>query len=1730
MGFSWSGAVGGTYNGQSGVSYDSSDWGTTTVTSGGLMQCSNIYCHGATMAPNGGTRTTATWSSAGTGTCGTCHGATAANPPLLGSHQTHVMNDTWAHPPDISPVNNYIYGRNLACTVCHGSLGADHVNGKADWAFDSATYPKLSGALYRGAAAGSASPVPGAYGQCTNLYCHSIVQTGTGGPLTGLPGEYKNPTWGTRTTGSCGTCHGTDLGHAWWGDLPMSTPEIDTGSHTKHLVAVGASAGLGDTPGGPGRCTACHNYVGSDMMNGCASVCHNRGDLHVNYQVDILFAPRYGGSGAVYNGTPAPGDGFGSCSNTYCHSNGTSVASRVVPANTSPVWGTGPVSCSGCHGYPPSYANGSPKANSHTAHSSRTCDKCHFITTTDSLSISSLGRHLNFVYDLSPGAGVSFSYAYGTTGGSCSSISCHFSGSATWGSTVACGGCHAAANDTLTTGSHATHLVSVRGPNGVVSTSIYCGKCHGSGAAWGSHAGHANGIVNFGDGNPLATTTVCDICHSPDGLYDGVNDPVIGAKANWYTGVYAGNSLQAGKEKWCSTCHDAGTSVIVGRQAPDVVGNGVSYGYYISGHGAKTTECDGCHGLDMNHNFDGQKTYLGASNNYQAGFRLRDTLTVPLAGAACSSYNNNDYKLCFNCHSEADLMSDIKDHGCYDCGWTSNNFKKAASIVTRFRNTHAQGHNTGANDIPANFHADHLIDVRSFGAFYYSDGPGTGTGTSAVTCTTCHNPHGEKLSSSNNPAPKMTQGVFEISYSSDAFGQFGRINSDAWYTSGGSQQRCSVACHGTGAKWYYNAIPTVSSVVVADNNSSDPAPAETGFTNNRNVLVTISVYGSPTEMVLAEDAAFTANSTGWIAFSSSYTYTLTVAEGSKYVSVKTRNAFGESNTVTSSQIILDTTTPSVTAAALTSPNGTEVWDQGTSRAITWSGITDSYLKPGGPISLSYSTDSGATYPISIATGEANDGTYAWTLPLINSTTVRVKITATDRAGNQSSDTSNSDFSIRPVTPAITSYVISDNNSADPAPAEAGYTNARDVNVAITSSSYPTEMILAEDSGFTANSTGWITYNTSYTYTLTNSDGNKTVYLKLRNAAGESGPGSYVIVLDRVAPSVPGTALTAPNGAEQWTEGETTRQITWTTGSITDANLKASPVTLTYSVDAGGTYPYTIASNTANSGTYAWNPLPKPASYQARVRITATDRAGNQSSDISNANFIIRPLSQYVVTNTNDSGAGSLRQAMTNLIAAGGTDSIWFDIPAGSLANGVGVINLTTALPSITAPGITIDGISQSVLRGETNTVNGTLKGGPEIRLHGNYTFTGLTISADNAVVRGMQFTNFSNFYAVSIAGGSNAVVEGNHIGFWSDSTTNYTGVGNYYGIGISGAGTGHRIGGSSAAAANYISGNVRNAVTVYSNSISIINNSIGLLPDGTALSNGTIWEPIEISSSNNVLVQGNRISGSTSAQGGVHALNSSDITVKGNIFGLYYNGSAWSARPTQQYAVYATATSNLVVGGSALALDDATLNDSNVISAPAAGYGIYVSTPTKIFGNYIGTNPGQTESFTGGYGIYLSGASASNTIIGGSGAGEAPNVIAHMTNSGVYVNTNATGVKISRNSFFDNGTEAGASDDAIYLAPGANLNTTRPALTAADTSSVTVSGVQNGDTVEVYISDYDGSGTEYGEGRTFIGSAVAGGTTVAVPVSGVSAGQWVTAIRIVATGDTSPFSANLQVQ
>lgn len=379
--------------------------------------------------------------------------------------------------------------------------------------------------------------------------------------------------------------------------------------------------------------------------------------------------------------------------------------------------------------------------------------------------------------------------------------------------------------------SHATHTENdaddLRGPR------ITCADCHDT-----------NNFPRFKDGQDLAGTTVCNLCHSPGGPFDGVNDPVIGAKNNWQNGVYTGTSLTAGKEKWCVGCHDSGVSVIGGRQAPDIAGNNSTYGYYISGHGGAGQECGACHGLDMNHNFDGKRTYASASNNYQAGYRLKNIgglapMRIPAANDGWT-YTSGDFRLCYSCHSETDLLSDKRASGVF--GGTTNPFKNSSSISTGFRNEDSVNGYYWAGGVPANIHADHLMDVnQSWVGSPYWDSDRDNINDSKTTCITCHNPHSDSLTDGATATKAMTVKKLDIRWGTDAtpYHDYGQIGPNANWTV------CFGACHGgSGFKYYRTSpVPLLNGVSAADANPADPAPAEAGFTNNRTVQMTFSVGG-----------------------------------------------------------------------------------------------------------------------------------------------------------------------------------------------------------------------------------------------------------------------------------------------------------------------------------------------------------------------------------------------------------------------------------------------------------------------------------------------------------------------------------------------------------------------------------------------------------------------------------------------------------------------------------------------------------------------------------------------------------------------------------------------------------------------------------------------------------------------------------------------------------------------
>jgi hypothetical protein len=101
----------------------------------------------------------------------------------------------------------------------------------------------------------------------------------------------------------------------------------------------------------------------------------------------------------------------------------------------------------------------------------------------------------------------------------------------------------------------------------------------------------------------------------------------------------------------------------------------------------------------------------------------------------------------------------------------------------------------------------------------------------------------------------------------------------------------------------------------------------------------------------------------------------------------------------------DTTPPSV---ALTAPVGGENWGAGTTKSITWTATDNVVISS---VDLAWSSDGGATFPNTIATGVPNSGSYSWSVPVQLTSTARVRVRATDGSGNVGSDSSATNFAI-----------------------------------------------------------------------------------------------------------------------------------------------------------------------------------------------------------------------------------------------------------------------------------------------------------------------------------------------------------------------------------------------------------------------------------------------------------------------------------------------------------------------------------------------------------------------------------------------------------------------------------------------------------------------------------------------------------------------------------------------
>ncbi|MEW6159808.1 MAG: FG-GAP-like repeat-containing protein [Verrucomicrobiota bacterium] len=475
--------------------------------------------------------------------------------------------------------------------------------------------------------------------------------------------------------------------------------------------------------------------------------------------------------------------------------------------------------------------------------------------------------------------------------------------------------------------------------------------------------------------------------------------------------------------------------------------------------------------------------------------------------------------------------------------------------------------------------------------------------------------------------------------------------------------------------------------------------------------------------------------------------------------------------------------------------------------------------------------------------------------------------------------------------------------------------------------------------------------------------------------------------------------------------------------------------------------FSAAPAISPDGTLTFTPAPGVTGI-ANVTVILQDDGGTLNGGVDQSDPQLFSItvqednadSTFVVGNTNDSGPGSLRQAILDANSDSGPETILFNI----VGVGPHTIQPLTALPAITES-VTIDGYSQIGASANSMTVgNDAIL---QIELDGSLASPGtpgLILQADHCTVRGLVINRFhAGGIILLFANASDNLIQGNFIG---TDITGTIALGN--GVGAAGIGLNdapnNMIGGTSPADRNLLSGNVLGVVIsgaannatgnqVLGNYIGTDRTGMFALPNsnhGLFIDNpGNVIGGTAAGAGN--LISGNSIFGVLLIGSGAYGNQ-----VLGNLVGTKANGTEALPNFIGVHILSAPANSIGAADPAARNVLSGNLNEGLLINGGA-------SIGNIVLGNFVGTDAsGAAPLGNGGNGIRLDFQpdAPSNNVIGGTAPGQG-NVIAFnglvVGGQGVVIN-GGTGNSVRGNSIFLNNGTAGLGIDLASDGPTAN--------------------------------------------------------------------------------------------
>lgn len=403
----------------------------------------------------------------------------------------------------------------------------------------------------------------------------------------------------------------------------------------------------------------------------------------------------------------------------------------------------------------------------------------------------------------------------------------------------------------------------------------------------------------------------------------------------------------------------------------------------------------------------------------------------------------------------------------------------------------------------------------------------------------------------------------------------------------------------------------------------------------------------------------------------SLTFNLSPGDGLKNLSLWAKDSRGQiSNNAQSVSVLLDQTAPIVSINPIVGPLA-----GGSSYSVTFalsdntSGLASAAL---------YYSEDGITYT---SLADIKDlSSYSWTVPAADTSVAKLKITATDRAGNSNTVISNA-FTIDSTRPAAPTLSL----------ASAAITNISTVSFNVSCLADHAKVLITEAAAApSANDGSWQDCSSSMNFVISN-DGAHTLKTWSKDSAGNisASATTTLVTLDQTLPVI---SLTSP----QLMKGDSaTGQISW---SLTETNVAANSSFSIELFDGNSWAPLTtfaaIPGTNSNTSYSASNiSIPALNTTTAKIKVKYTDAAGNsaevQSSEftIDSAAPVITPGSFVLNGNSNSTNSStvSLQVSATDNISGithlcmkfssaspTGSDSCWQAVSVYGAASGTNI--------------------------------------------------------------------------------------------------------------------------------------------------------------------------------------------------------------------------------------------------------------------------------------------------------------------------------------------------------------------------------------------------------------------------------------------------------------------------